>query len=98
MKVATAGLARDDAKHFCIAHAAEALDKVLFGDRIAAGGQHLGMSSVDDRLAVDQHPVAVKNYQLETAGNHQDRLSTWFRCEDPVMNGALCGIGQDFWH
>jgi hypothetical protein len=35
------------------------LDENFFRDRISAGRQHLGMGSVDDWLAVDQHPVAV---------------------------------------
>src|SRR6266487_1189612 len=68
-----APLALDDFEHFPIAHAAEALDEILFRDRISAGGQHSSMGLIDDRLAVDQHPVAVENDQLETAGDHPNR-------------------------
>jgi hypothetical protein len=39
----------------------------------AAGGQEVGAGLVDDRLAVDEHPVAVENDQLNTAGNHSSR-------------------------
>ncbi len=67
-------LALDDVvEHFRIAHAAEAFDEILFRDRIAAGGQDVGVGLVDDRLAVDEHPVAVENDQLETAGNRSSR-------------------------
>src|SRR6516164_4649102 len=62
-------LAFDDTEHFGIAHAAEALDEILLRYRIAADGQHVGMGLVDDRLAVDQHPIAVENHQLETAAH-----------------------------
>src|SRR4051812_44223628 len=48
-----APLALDDFEHFRIAHAAEAFDEFLFGDRIAAGGEDVSMGLVDDRLAVD---------------------------------------------
>jgi hypothetical protein len=68
-----APLALNDVEHFRVAHAAEALDEILFRDRIAAGGQDVGVGLVDDRLAVDEHPVAVENDQLETAGNHSSR-------------------------
>jgi hypothetical protein len=66
-------LALDDFEHIRIAHAADALDENFFGDRISAGRQHLGVGSVDDRLAVDQHPIAVENDQLKSAGNHPSR-------------------------
>jgi hypothetical protein len=46
----------DDSEHFRIAHAAEAPDEIPLGDRIAAGGEHVGVRAVDDRLAVDEHP------------------------------------------
>src|ERR1700730_18394403 len=68
-----APLALDDFEHIRIAHAAEALDENFFGDRISARRQHLGVGSVDDRLAVDQHPIAVGNNQLKSASNHPSR-------------------------
>jgi hypothetical protein len=67
-----APLALDDFEHFRIAHAAEAFDEFLFRDRIAAGGEDVSMGLVDDRLAVDQHSVAVENDQLEPVGNRPD--------------------------
>src|SRR5262249_27618573 len=57
-----APLVLDNPQHFCVAHAAEPLDEVVFRDRIAAGGQHRSVGSVDDWLAVDQNPIAVENY------------------------------------
>jgi hypothetical protein len=45
----------DHAEHICVAHPAETREQLVFGDRIATGGQHLGMGPVDDRFAVDQH-------------------------------------------
>jgi hypothetical protein len=69
-----APLTLDDFEHIRIAHAAEALAENFFGDRISAGRQHLGVGSVDDRLAVDQHPIAVENDQLKSAGNPSEPL------------------------
>ena len=46
----------DDREHFRIAHAAEAPHEIPLGDRIAAGGEHMGMRAVDNWLAVDEHP------------------------------------------
>jgi hypothetical protein len=67
-------LTLDDAEHFSIAHAAEALDKIFLSNWVAAGGQDVSMSPVNDRLAVDQHSVAVENDQLDAAGDHLIRL------------------------
>jgi len=44
------------------------------------------MGSVDAWLAVDQHPVAVENYQLETAGKHANH---WMHI---LMDGASRSI------
>ena len=49
-----------DGEHVRIAQAAEAPDEIPFGDRIAAGGQHVGMSMVDDWLAATSTPSQSK--------------------------------------
>ena len=91
-----APLTLDDFEHIRIAHAAEALDENFFGDRISAGRQHLGVGSGDDRLAVDQHPIAVENDQLKSAGNHPSRSTETLtpsasRSIRPPSSLVLCG-------
>ena len=49
-------------------------DEIPLGDGIAAGGEHVGMRAVDNQLAVDEHPLAVKNNQLKTSGSHLGSL------------------------
>ena len=58
-------LALDYVEHFGVGHATEAVDELMPGDGIAAFRQHVGMGLADDRLAVDQHPIAVENHQVE---------------------------------
>ena len=42
----------------------------LFRDRVPARSQKGSMGPIDYWLAVDQHPIAVKNNQLETFDSH----------------------------
>jgi hypothetical protein len=62
-----APFAFDDVEHVRIAHTAKAPNEILFRDRVAAGSQHLGMGSIDDWLAIDQHPVAVEGRSCRSA-------------------------------
>ena len=47
-----------------------------------AADQHLGMGSIDNRLAIDQHPVAVENDQLESLCRTLDCLTAQARVEE----------------
>jgi hypothetical protein len=58
------------AERFRVGHATEAINEILRRHRVAALRQRVRLGLADDRLAVDQHPITVENYQIEAAGGH----------------------------
>ena len=69
----TAAFALDRRQHLGVGDAAEAILQLLLADRVPAGSECLRMNAVSDRLAVDQHAVAVEDDQIEATCGHWDR-------------------------